>query len=95
VRLRAAGRDAWLQLACAADGLTLAIEGGWISPSYGIRTANRVVTLRGRVGLPQVVSFRLGLVRTSLDRMSAAIALMPFDWRTSLTGGRTDHVEVG
>ena len=95
VRLRAAGRDAWLQLASAADGLTMTIEDGWISPSYGVRTAIRVATVRGRVVLPQVVSFRFGLVRTSLDRMRAALALMPADTRTSLVPQPTDHAEVG
>ena len=95
VRLRSAGRDAWLQLASAADGLTMAIETGWISPSYGVRTATRVVTLRGRVVLPQVVSVRFGLVRTSPDRMRASIVSMSADTRTSLVGQPGDHAEVG
>jgi hypothetical protein len=95
VRLRAAGRDAWLQLASAADGLTMTIEDGWISPSYGVRTGIRVVTLRGRVMLPQVVSFRCGLVRTSLDRMRTMTVSMPANTRTSLVGQPSDHAEVG
>jgi Heparinase II/III-like protein/Heparinase II/III N-terminus len=95
VRLRTGGRDAWLQLASAADGLTMTIEDGWISPSYGVRTGNRVVTLRGRVMLPQVVSFRCGLVRTSLDRMRAMTVSMAADTRASLVGQPGDHAEVG
>jgi Heparinase II/III-like protein/Heparinase II/III N-terminus len=95
VRLRAAGRDAWLQLASASDGLTMTIEQGWISPSYGVRAATRVVTLRGHVVLPQVVSFRFGLVRTSLDRLRASIDSMPAGTRPSLVGKPIDHAEVG
>lgn len=95
VRLRAAGRDAWLQLASATEGLTMTIEGGWISPSYGLRTATRVVTLRGRVMLPQVVSFRFGLVRTPLDRLRVMVASMSAGTGTSFVGKPADHAEVG
>jgi hypothetical protein len=86
VRLAAPGREAWLQIASPADGLTMTIENGWASPSYGVRAGIRVVTLRGRVALPQVVSFRFGLVRMPLDRLQAAIAAMHSDTPASLVG---------
>jgi hypothetical protein len=95
VRLRAAGREAWLQLASASDGLTMTIEQGWISPTYGVRAATRVVTLQGRAVLPQVVSFRFGLLRTSLDRLRGSIASMPAGARTARLGKAVDHAEVG
>ena len=80
VRLRGAGRDAWLQVA-SADGLTMTIENGWVSPSYGIRTGIRVVTLQGCVALPQVVSFRFGCVRMPLDGVRGLTTSMPSERR--------------
>jgi hypothetical protein len=80
VRLSVGSRDAWLQRIPASDGpLALSIENGWMSPSYGVRSDIQVITLRGRVGLPQVVSFRFGLVRAPSDRLRSAIASMPSD----------------
>jgi hypothetical protein len=84
VRLAAARGEAWLQLASAAGGLTMTIENGWASPSYGVRAGIRVVTLRGRVALPQVVSFRFGLVRVPLDRLQALVASLPSGTPASL-----------
>ncbi len=78
VRLAAPGREAWLQLA-SAGGLRLTIEDGWASRSYGVRAAISVVTLQGRVALPQVVSFRFGLVRLPLDRLRGVSASLPSD----------------
>ena len=86
VRLAAPGREAWLQMASAAGGLRMTIEDGWASPSYGVRAAISVVTLRGRVALPQVVSFRFGLVRMPLDRLRSVIASLPSDTPASLVG---------
>ena len=63
----------------------MTIENGWASPSYGVRAGIRVVTLRGRVVLPRVVSFRFGLVRMPLDRLQAVIASLPDTW-ASLVG---------
>ena len=64
-------------------------------PTYGVRAATRVVTLQGRAVLPQVVSFRFGLLRTSLDRLRGSIASMPAGTRTARLGKTVDHVEVG
>jgi heparinase II/III-like protein len=86
VRLRVGERDAWLQLASHTSGLTMTIEEGWVSPSYGVRTAIGVVTLRGRVALPQVVSFRLGLVALPFDRLRAAVPLFPAAAPVALVG---------
>jgi hypothetical protein len=80
VRVRGAGRDAWLQVV-PADGLTMTIENGWVSPSYGIRTAIRVVTLQGCVALPLVVSFRFGCVRMPLDGVRGQMTSIPSERR--------------
>jgi uncharacterized heparinase superfamily protein len=79
VRLAAAGHDAWLQFASPIDGLTMTIENGWASPSYGVRTEIRVIVLRGRVALPRVVSCRFGLARLPLDRLERTLAALPAD----------------
>jgi hypothetical protein len=84
IRLRVGERDAWLQLASDASALKMTIEEGWVSPSYGVRTAIGVVTLRGRVALPQVVSFRFGLVAVPLDRLRAVTTLFPADTPASI-----------
>jgi len=86
VRLSAGGRDAWLQPVSTPLGTTMTIEDGWSSSSYGVRTGIRVVVMRGRVALPQVVSFRFGLVRMPLDRLQAAIASLPSGTPASLVG---------
>jgi hypothetical protein len=87
VRLAAGGRDVWLQFARSIDGLTATIEGGWVSPSYGVRTEIRVLVLSGRVSLPRVVSYRFGLARLPLDRLERA-----FD---ALTVGVSPCVSIG
>lgn len=76
VCLRAVGRNAWLQIVDAPAGSTIVIEDGWMSPSYGVRQAIRVVTVRARVALPQFVSFRLGVVRASPAQLRALTASM-------------------
>ena len=71
VRLAAGDAEAWLQWASPIDRLTMTIEDGWASPSYGVRTPIRVVVLNGRVTLPQSVSCRFGGIRTPPDLMKA------------------------
>ena len=60
VRLSSHGRDAWLQPIESLDGLTVQVEAGWMSPSYGVRHEIQVIVIRGRVALPRIVSFRFG-----------------------------------
>jgi hypothetical protein len=79
VRLSTGGREAWLQLPSTPRGMTMTIEEGWASQRYGVRAGIRVVTLRGHVALPQVVSFRFGLVRLPLDRLQGVFASLPSD----------------
>jgi len=69
VRLSTGGREAWLQLLMPPRGATLTLEGGWSSPSYGVRGAITVVVLRGRLALPLDATFRFGLTRLSVDRL--------------------------
>ena len=52
----------------------MTIEDGWASPSYGVRTGIRVIVLKGRVALPQLVSYRFGGVRMSRDLLQSMSA---------------------
>jgi hypothetical protein len=74
VRLLSGDREAWLQTAMPSDGLTLAIENGWISPSYGVRTPTSVVVLKGRTALPRTAAFRFGFARLSPEQLRMAAA---------------------
>jgi len=79
VRLASGDGEAWLQWASSLDGLTMTIEDGWVSPSYGVRAAIRVVVLKGRVALPRSISYRFGRSRLRLDRLAGALASLPSD----------------
>jgi len=86
IRLSTNGRAAWLQPISIPTELTMTVEDGWLSPSYGVRSAIRVVVLRGRVGLPQTAMFRFGLAQLTADRLQALGALMPSGVPASLVG---------
>jgi len=86
IRLSTNGRAAWLQPISIPTELTVTVEDGWLSPSYGVRSAIRVVVLRGRVGLPQTAMFRFGLAQLTADRLQALGALMPSGVPASLVG---------
>jgi hypothetical protein len=77
VRLRAAGRDAWLQIVDAAPGSSVAIESGWVSPSYGVRVNTRVVLVTTRTPLPVLATYRIGLVRLTPARLQTLASSLP------------------
>ena len=72
LRLSAAGRDAWVQT--IEPGLTLGLERGWVSPSYGLRRETSIIVLQGRVALPRAVSFRFASARLAGDALVQALA---------------------
>jgi hypothetical protein len=76
VRLSARGRDAWLQLVSIPGGLTMSVEDGWSSPSYGVRAEIHVVVLRGRVTGPQSATFRFGVVRRSHEELKNLVRVL-------------------
>lgn len=84
VRLSIGGREAWLQFATSPRGVTLTLEAGWSSPSYGVRDAISVVVLRGRLALPLHATFRFGLARLSIDRLRELAAGIPSDTALSV-----------
>jgi len=77
VRLSSLGREAWLQLVAGPRDMTMTIESGWSSPSYGVRAEIRVVVMRVRAAIPQLSTFRLGLVRLPIDRLHELAAVLP------------------
>jgi hypothetical protein len=77
VRLSSPGREAWLQLVGGPRDMTTTIESGWSSPSYGMRDEIRVVVMRVRAAIPQVATFRLGLVRLPIDRLHELTVVLP------------------
>lgn len=77
VRLRAAGRDAWLQIVDAAPGSSIAIENGWVSPTYGVRVNARVVVITTRTSLPALATYRVGLVRLTSARLQTLASSLP------------------
>ena len=86
VRLSTSGRDAWLQRVSISQDVAWTIEDGWVSASYGVRSAIRVVVLRGRMAAPQAATFRFGLARLPADRLQALAASMPSDAPASVMG---------
>src|SRR6202011_6005443 len=61
--LSAGGRQFWLQVVDAPDDMTLLVESGWVSPSYGVRVPIQVLSMRVQARLPVTASVRIGLVR--------------------------------
>jgi hypothetical protein len=68
------------------EGLTMSVENGWSSPSYGVRAGIRVVVLRGRVTGPQTATFRFGLVRRSDEELKNLARVLPSAASASLVG---------
>src|SRR5262249_38465924 len=68
IRLRAGAREVWLQTPDASRFESLAIEDGWVSPSYGVRVPARIVLATART--PQAsIAWRFGLERLSADAL--------------------------
>jgi hypothetical protein len=84
VRLSRAGREAWLQMVDPAPGYTVAIEDGWVSPTYGIRVSGKVVTVTARTELPSVVMFRIGLAALAPAALRTLASALPVRLQDSL-----------
>ena len=85
VRLRVGEREAWLQIVDPAPGSSVAIEDGWISPSYGVRVKTRVVVITTRASLPVRATYRIGLVRLAASPLQSLSALLPARRQDALT----------
>jgi hypothetical protein len=77
IRLVAGEREAWLQLVDPAAGVIVAIEDGWISPSYGVRVKTRVVVITWRSGLPVQATYRIGRVRLAAPLLRSLETTLP------------------
>jgi len=64
VSLSVGGRDLWLQIVDPIG--PIAIDEGWVSPSYGVRTPTATIVLQQDVQLPVTITCRFGVRR--LDR---------------------------
>jgi hypothetical protein len=64
VCLSASGREMWLQVVDPIG--PIAIDEGWVSPSYGVRTPTSTIVLQQDVRLPVTITCRFGVRR--LDR---------------------------
>jgi hypothetical protein len=66
VRLANGARDVWLRLTEPASAMTMEIEDGWVSPSYGVRVPTKVLVWRARSSVPLTVSFLFAESRVAL-----------------------------
>jgi hypothetical protein len=76
VRLRIGSREAWIQMVDAAPVSAVALERGWISPSYGIRASTKVVVITARTKLPVLATFRIGVVRLAPAQLRTLAAMV-------------------
>ena len=79
VRLAGRHRDAWLQIVDPAPKFEVTIEDGWVSPSYGVREASKVIMMTVRADLPVVATFRFGLVALAPAALRSVAAALPQD----------------
>ena len=70
VRLTTRGRDLWLQVIDPIG--PIAIQDGWISPSYGVRTPTSTIVLQQDVVLPITMTCRFGIHRLERAELVAA-----------------------
>ncbi len=59
VQLTSGHRESWLQVVDAPADVTLLVEPGWVSPSYGVRHPIHVLIMRSHARLPVTASVRL------------------------------------
>ncbi|PYR42930.1 MAG: hypothetical protein DMF93_04440 [Acidobacteria bacterium] len=72
VRLVCNGRVVWFMPIASGDALSLSLEDGWVSPSYGVKVPATVLVLRGTVPIPITASFLFAAERLSRDERAAA-----------------------
>jgi hypothetical protein len=77
VHLSIRGTNMWLQVNDELGRLTLTIEEGWVSPSYGVRTETQVAVWRGRVKLPMVGTIRVGPARLTATEIRMLVSSLP------------------
>ncbi len=77
VRLRRAGRDAWLQPVDLSPGFVVTLDEGWVSPSYGVRVPTTVVAVTTDVALPLTVTFRVGIAALAPAALHDLAAMLP------------------
>jgi uncharacterized heparinase superfamily protein len=79
VRVAVGGDERWVLPVDGFADLRVGVEGGWVSPTYGIKHATDVVTFSGRVTMPRRVTFLFSTVHVSRDaRTTYARALADF-----------------
>jgi len=77
VRLSHGGKTVWLLPDERAAGLTLSLEPGWVSPSYGVKVPTTVLVWTGRSGVPITASYLFAEARfTPEERAGVSEALL-------------------
>jgi len=84
VRVSIRGRDTWLQVSDELNRLTVSIEEGWVSPSYGVRAPTQVVVWRGHVELPIGTTVRIGAARLTATEVRMLVSSMPDEHGASI-----------
>lgn len=65
VRLVRDGAERWLSPLSGGDGLRWSLEAGWVSPRYGVKHQNQVVTASGELQLPHRMTYLFSTTRRS------------------------------
>jgi hypothetical protein len=60
IRLRASGTEAWLRVVDSSSRLCMQLESGWVSESYGVRTAASVAVATVSADLPFHATWIIG-----------------------------------
>ena len=68
------GRTVWLLPDAAPAALSLSLEPGWVSPSYGVKVATTVLVWTAVAMVPIEVSYLFAESRLTVDERAAAIA---------------------
>jgi len=76
VRLSCSDRDVWLLPDARAAAMSLAVQDGWVSPSYGVRVPTKVLVWQERTRLPLTASYLFAESPLTPDERARAISSM-------------------
>ena len=74
VRLSGDGGVVWVMPIASGGALSLSLEDGWVSPSYGVKVPATVLVWSGRVSMPSAASFLFAAERLPREERAEAAA---------------------